>query len=491
MRELNTIQEPGWVFKFLTAPWLWAAGATWLFYQQLPHLPYGRELALRYFCEHPLERVLAGLFFVGLTIICIKAVLLIFERRAFRRVPDFGITDSSEPLETNVSRFQNRLTSASDELQNTWWGRRLDHLLAFLKGQKTTQGLSEHLNYLTESAIDRLHASHALLQTVIWSIPILGFLGTVMGITLAIANVTPDQLETSLDEVTNGLAVAFDTTALALSLSLVLGFASLFVKRGEENLLSEIDERCRLEVHRCFPASTEQGNPLLEAERAASQSLLEQTTQLIQAQTAAWGESLGQLREQWAGTLQSQQRQLVDALATGTDETLANHARQLADYRQQFLEAQETVAGGLIREIQQLQSSREESERRLQSTVQNLGELWEASVNRSFDHQQQRFGELIADFSDRIENWQAQTAAWQADLQQVTAALVQQSEVLLNHGGQLEKIVDQEESLIKLQTRLDRNLETVRTAETFEQTLHNLTAAVHLLTARNRGRDAA
>src|SRR5690606_16439917 len=101
----------------------------------------------------------------------------------------------------------------------------------------------------------RLHSSHALLQTVIWSIPILGFLGTVMGITLAIADVTPEQLESSLNDVTSGLAVAFDTTAVALTYSLVMGFASLFVKRREEQLLVEIDETCRLESHRCFGSS--------------------------------------------------------------------------------------------------------------------------------------------------------------------------------------------------------------------------------------------
>ena len=69
--------------------------------------------------------------------------------------------------------------------------------------------------------------------------------------------------------------------------------------------------------------------------------------------------------------------------------------------------------------------------------------------------------------------------------------MTRQSSALLEHGGQLERIVGQEEQLVRLQTQLDRNLEAVRTGETFEQTLHNLTAAVHLLTARARTRDAA
>ncbi|MCA9071733.1 MAG: hypothetical protein KDA84_22555, partial [Planctomycetaceae bacterium] len=48
------------------------------------------------------------------------------------------------------------------------------------------------------------------------------------------------------------------------------------------------------------------------------------------------------------------------------------------------------------------------------------------------------------------------------------------------------KVVAGEQELVRLQSRLTENLEAVRTAEAFEQTLHSLSAAVHLLSARNR-----
>ncbi|MEZ6065507.1 MAG: MotA/TolQ/ExbB proton channel family protein [Planctomycetaceae bacterium] len=89
---------------------------------------------------------------------------------------------------------------------------------------------------------DRTHDSYSLLQTITWAVPIVGFLGTVMGITLAIANVTPEQLDTSLPEVTGGLAVAFDTTAVALSESILLVFGYFYVKRSELRLLGDIEE---------------------------------------------------------------------------------------------------------------------------------------------------------------------------------------------------------------------------------------------------------
>lgn len=491
MSDLNINQEPSLAYRFFTAPWIWAGAATIGFYSQIPNLPVGQEMALRYFCGHPLERVLTALFFIGLAIIGVKSFLLLFERYAFLKVPDFGIHHVSDDIDQNINRLQNRMTSASSELQNTHWGRRLEHLLAFFKGQKSGHGLGEHLTYLSESAGDRLHASHSLLQTVIWSIPILGFLGTVMGITLAIANVTPDQLDSSLDEVTNGLAVAFDTTALALTLSLILGFASLFIKRAEEALLSQIDERCRLEVNRCFSFNAESAHPFIDAESKASQALIEQTTSLISAQTAEWSKALTELREQWAQTIQSQQKMLVETLTHGTTETLTNHSEQLSNYRQQFLSSQETMTLSFVGEMQKIEAGRQSSERDLFQSIQKLTETLNSNATTNSEHQTTQLHNILSQFANRIEDWQSTTGDWQQSMQQLTQAVNRQSEVLLEHGAQLKKIVGQEESLLRLQGQLDRNLDTLHTAETFEQTLHNLMAAVNLLTARTRTRDAA
>lgn len=492
MSEHNQFREPGLIYQFFTAPWIWAAAMTWGFYEALPHLPVGKELALRYFCGHPLERVLAGLFFVGLAIILVKAIVILFERRAFAEVNDFGITSASEDLEVNVARFQSHLTSKSQALEDTIWGRRLDHLLAFFKGRKNGEGLSDHLVYLSESSYDRLQASHALLQTVIWSIPILGFLGTVMGITLAIANVTPDQLDTSLDAVTGGLAVAFDTTALALSLSLILGFSSLFVKRSEERLLSEIDERCRLEVHRCFPVGAEHaGRPLIEAEAKAAEELLAQTSKMISQQTASWSSTLEDLRTKWTGMLAEHQQQLAGSFAEGTESTLANHAELLKEFREEFLTAQQRLSQDLSANIQALGTNRQHAEAELLARLVGLAEQINVNADKQAVTQQKHLTKLLDEFGQRMETWQSHTDIWQQQLAQLTAAMQQQSQALLGHGGHLLKIVEKEESLVRLQDQLDRNLETVRSGETFEQTMHNLTAAVHLLTARARHRDAA
>lgn len=471
--------------RILTAPWIWAAAATWGFYELIPHLPAGQDLAERYFRSHPLEYVLAALFFTGLSIIGVKTVLLLFERRAFAVVPDFGIEQPTNELHDSTRALASRISWAAEILAHTYWGRRLEHLLTFFKGRNSTEGLHDHLSYLSDADADRLQSSHALLQTVIWSIPILGFLGTVMGITLAIANVTPDQLDSSLNDVTGGLAVAFDTTALALSLSLVLGFASLFIKRSEERLLAEIDERCRLEVHRCFPVATA-SHPLVQAEEQAAASLIEQTNELIERQTHLWTESLAQVREQWARTIDDQRRHLAGAIQNGAEATLSDHAEQLLQFRQELLTAQEEIGRRVSEQLTDIESRREGAQRDFVERLQELtGQLAQSAMEQS-RQQSTDVERILHDFSARVETWQQSTTAWQQQMQQLTAALTQQSETLLRHGEQLTKFSSQEESLIRLQENLNRNLDAIRNTESFDETLHNLSAAVHLLTARAR-----
>ena len=353
------------------------------------------------------------------------------------------------------------------------------------------EGLDGHLTYLSNASVDRLYESHSLLQTVIWAIPIVGFLGTVMGITLAIANVTPDQLDSSLNDVTAGLAVAFDTTALALSLSLVLGFGSLFVKRSEERLLAGIDERCRLEVHRCFPVIDSNARTLIDAEAEAAETLVQQTNEMITRQTHVWSEAIESIREQWTDTLDEQRRHLIYNIRSGAESTLSEHARTLSDFREQFLNAQSELAERLTIELERIEDQRTASVGVLLEKVGQLSDRFQDGATRQVAQQQAATNQLLENFSNRVEQWQQTTADWQGQLRHLTEALLTQSESLHQHGSQLERVVAHEESLLRLQDNLNRNLETIRTAESFDETLHNLTAAVHILTARTRSRDAA
>lgn len=116
---------------------------------------------------------------------------------------------------------------------------------------------------LTQSADDlgeglqllwRRHEESWLLPRYLsWAVPVLGFIGTVLGISLAAEGIRRiiasdaglASLSSDLDGAIAPLGIAFDTTLIALSLSVVLTLALALVQRGEERLLATIERRAR------------------------------------------------------------------------------------------------------------------------------------------------------------------------------------------------------------------------------------------------------
>jgi hypothetical protein len=106
----------------------------------------------------------------------------------------------------------------------------------------------------SQSDIDanQVTSSYTLLKVFIWAIPILGFIGTVIGIGTAVGGFSGsldaasemDQLKESLMTVTGGLSTAFDTTLVALCFSIIIMFPTSFMQKSEEDVLNSVDEYC-------------------------------------------------------------------------------------------------------------------------------------------------------------------------------------------------------------------------------------------------------
>lgn len=132
----------------------------------------------------------------------------------------------------------------------------------------------------TQSDIDanRSSGSYSLLKVFLWAIPILGFIGTVEGLSIAVASLAmgdtsdPESLKASIDSLTGGLGVAFDTTLLGLILSMFMSFPLSAVQKKEDETLTLIDAFC-----------TEKLLPKLNDSRnLAADSLLEQAESIPQ-----------------------------------------------------------------------------------------------------------------------------------------------------------------------------------------------------------------
>ena len=176
------------------------------------------------------------------------------------------------------------------------------------------------------------------MRTITWAIPILGFLGTVHGITIAIANLTPEQLDTSLPEVVGGLEAAFDTTALALAMSIVLVFTAFRTERSEQNLLNAVEQ---FGIDHILPRVTESEHRLPAGIPDAEH----------------WQQQCQELQSAWSETLQTHFAALSQHLQHDVDASLDTH-RQAVSAAQNALgnvvedaahACAETIAAGIDR----------------------------------------------------------------------------------------------------------------------------------------------
>ena len=218
--------------------------ATLGFYALLQSTGFGTGLLGRYFASHPVEIVATLLFFVGAAALVLRAGWARWaawrrEVRAARPIASGGQPCGEAGL------LVQRLDDLHGPLRKTLLVRRLRAAIDYVRETGSADTLEDELVRLEDADRDRVAAGYALPRLIRATLPIIGMLGTVIGITLAIGQLSPDQLEESLTEVMAALSVAFDTTAQAMSLMLVLWFAMFGVERVEERLLDEVDAATR------------------------------------------------------------------------------------------------------------------------------------------------------------------------------------------------------------------------------------------------------
>lgn len=98
--------------------------------------------------------------------------------------------------------------------------------------------------------------SFATLAGFLWAIPVLGFIGTVLGLAQSIGKFSElldrqseiSGIVGSLKEVTGGLSTAFETTLLALVIALILQLWITSQKKAEEMFLDECHEYCLKQI---------------------------------------------------------------------------------------------------------------------------------------------------------------------------------------------------------------------------------------------------
>lgn len=133
---------------------------------------------------------------------------------------------------------------------------RIDLALSNLKNLGNVTGVSECLTGQASNDEDYLTNSYTILNGFIWAIPVLGFIGTVIGLSDAVGGFGKvvskgadiEELKTALGGVTSGLSVAFETTLIALVLALIVQLFAKFVHNQEELFMDECADYCNRNI---------------------------------------------------------------------------------------------------------------------------------------------------------------------------------------------------------------------------------------------------
>jgi biopolymer transport protein ExbB/TolQ len=406
-------------------PLLLGAAASSIFYTLIFQGPLNVPLVHRYFATHPVAFVATAMFFVGLAALCLKLLNVLGQYLSLNAI------ELDEPPKTGqkideADGLLDSLGRLSVTARNSYLGRRLRDALRFVQRKGGVEGLDEELKYLADMDVARQQDSYGLVRIITWATPMLGFLGTVIGITQALGDLDPKQLATdiqgAMDGLLAGLYVAFDTTALALSLSIVLMFVLFFIERIETQLLATVDIRATEQLVGRFQQLGSGNDPHLASVERMSKEVLKATRRLMRQQAKLWQTTIDGAHQQWSRLYQTSGQQLQIALEGALEQSLVKHAAEMAKIE-----------------------------------------------------------------GDASERTRARWEQLQLSLSDNARVMRAQQEEMIRQGEVIAHAVKATGDIVRLERSLNDNLGALAGAKNFEDTVMSLSAAIHLLTARLDG----
>jgi biopolymer transport protein ExbB/TolQ len=410
------------VLESLGWPLFWGLAATFMFYLLLGWGVIRSESLTRYLAGHPVEYVETTLFFIAVMALMMKAADLAYQFRSLPAISLPAARESGDPP-SRATELLDSLSRTSARLRATYLARRLSNALGYIQRSESVDDVDGQLKYLSDVDAERSHEGYALIGMIIWATPMLGFLGTVIGITMALGDLSPEALinapKEAMQGLLAGLSVAFDTTALALSLSIVLMFLQYLTRQVESQLLTAVDRRAADEMIGRFQQLGTATDPNVRSIEKMSLRVMESVELLVKRQTELWHEALGASQHQWIDALHTTRNTIESGFRGALDQGMSAHAEALA-------------------KAEQLANQR--------ST-----ERWEQIQNAM--HQQSQ-------------------------------ALAAQHAEMTKQGSVMLKVLAATGEVVQLESALNHNLSALAGSKNFEDTVMSLSAAIHLLSTR-------
>lgn len=189
-----------------------------------------------------------------LAFLIIKAKKLALQRRALEiaLIPSDADADFViSPM--NAQDILNALNRKVLQVRDFMLLWRVECALGNLKNIGRVSDVSSLLSDLAEQDASYVDSSYTLPKGLIWAIPVLGFIGTVLGLSQAVggfgtvvaSGADLEGLKGALGGVTGGLATAFETTLIALIAALIIQLLLTFLQQKEDAFLDDCASYCQ------------------------------------------------------------------------------------------------------------------------------------------------------------------------------------------------------------------------------------------------------
>ena len=162
------------------------------------------------------------LMFWALAIMGYKARETIRER-ALLDVDLVSIGEGMRILPEDTREFSRQVQALPEDHQRMLLPRALMNAMRRFNSTRNIQDVSSSTNTVFESEADRLESELSMIRYISWAIPSIGFIGTVRGIGEALAQ-ADKAVQGDITGVTQSLGVAFNSTFIALLISIFLMF---------------------------------------------------------------------------------------------------------------------------------------------------------------------------------------------------------------------------------------------------------------------------
>ena len=214
----------------------------------------------RWFTAMFLERGVAPyptmlLFCWGLAILFVKSSKLKLQAEALDlsavpQQPDFLLNRES------ARAVLSRVHSLVDNAGNFLLLNRIERALSNLQNIGQVNDVATILRNQADYDEEQIASSYGLVHSFLWAIPVLGFIGTVIGLRAAIgalgltlrAGGDLTAIREGLQAVTAGLSTKFETTLVALICAVILQLLLAFLQSREGEFLDSCNDYCHAHV---------------------------------------------------------------------------------------------------------------------------------------------------------------------------------------------------------------------------------------------------